>query len=245
VKFFISIIFILSNLFALSESVKDNLRLVYQEASKYKAYDGHTFNDTMVCITLTETSGGKNLIGDSFYKTGKEKHFFLKSLGINQVKLETAIIVLRKYNLGYEHLLHKNPFAFKEYIPLLDKLSYFQNIKRRYIKKRKTQRTKRVLKWVDREINYLLSKIKKYKDYYKKDEKIVSLLLSDKRFNTMIAVHYLIMNYEYAKRKRMWNPYFKAISKYNDGWKNIRYYKRVQRNMKFWRKIKKSILKGN
>jgi len=226
---------------SLFAGVQETLYTVYNEASKYKAKDGHVFNDTMAQICLTETSGGFQIIGDSFYKTGREKHLFNKSIGINQVKLSTAITVLRRFDLGYKNLLHKDPFAYKKYIPLLARIEYLQNRKNLLIRKLKRKYSKKnykELKYIERKMNSLMNEAEKYKEYYLKDERIVSLLMSDMRFNTMIATNYLIMNYEYAQRKKMWNPYFKTISRYNGGWKNTSYFKKVMSKKGLWKRYK-------
>jgi len=222
---------------SLFAGVQETLYTVYNEASKYKAKDGHVFNDTMTQICLTETSGGFQIIGDSFYKTGKEKHLFNKSIGINQVKLSTAITVLRRFDLGHKNLLHKDPFAYKKYIPIFNKIRFLQD-KILEIKKSHKGMKEKELEYVERKLVLLYKKVEPYKEYYLKDERIVSLLMSDIRFNTMIATNYLIMNYEYAQRKKMWNPYFKTISRYNGGWKNTSYFKKVMSKRELWKRYK-------
>jgi len=235
--------FLFVNLFALNESQLKVLQNTYKIASKFKAKDGHIFNDTMCAIVLTETSSGKYIIGDNYYSNGKEKHFLLKSLGIGQVKLETAILMIKKYPKifsDYRYLLHKNQFSYKKYVNYLENIMYFQNIYDRYRnKKHKTKRDIRVIKWSKRELNYYQNKMSKYEKYYYKDMELAQILLSDLDFNIKIGVLYLITNYNYAKSKRMWNPYFKAISRYNGGWKNKKYYKRVMKNMKIIRELKR------
>ena len=135
-------------LFALDNIQLKVLQDVYKIASKFKAKDGHIFNDTMSAIVLTETSAGKYLIGDNYYPNKKEKYFLLKSLGVGQVKLETAILMIKKYPKifkKYNYLNHKDPFAFKKYVSYLENIRYFQNILSRYIKKiHKTKRDKKV-----------------------------------------------------------------------------------------------------
>ena len=134
-------------LFALDNIQLKVLQDVYKIASKFKAKDGHIFNDTMSAIVLTETSAGKYLIGDNYYPNKKEKYFLLKSLGVGQVKLETAILMIKKYPKifkKYNYLNHKDPFAFKKYVSYLENIRYFQNILSRYIKKiHKTKRDKK------------------------------------------------------------------------------------------------------
>jgi len=222
------------------ESQNKILKMAYDIGSQYKAIDNHIFNDTICAILLTESSGGKFLVGDNYFSNGKEKPFLLKSLGAGQVKLETAIIVLRKYpSLFPNHLiyLHKKPFAYKKYYIYLQNISYYSDILRRY-KYKKTKRAYKVRRWAKRELAYFKRKMKPYKEYYKLDLELAQLLLSDNRFNIKVALVHLITNYNEALKRKMPNPYFKAISRYNGGWHNKRYYKKVMKNMKLWRAIK-------
>jgi len=231
-------------LFALSPIQNNILKMAYKTASQYKAKDGHIFNDTICSILLTESSAGRYLIGDNYFTNGKEKPFLLKSLGVGQVRLETAIELIKKYPSyfpNYVSLIHKDPLAFKVYSKYLIKIAYYEDIVNRYQNKR-TGRAKRVLRWANRELKYYKRKMYKYKDYYTKDLTLAQLLLSDSKFNVKVAVLHLIDNYNTALKRRMSNPYFRAISRYNGGWFNKIYYKRVMKNMKVWRQIKKSVL---
>jgi len=233
-------IFLFSFLYALTNSQINILKTAYKIGSQYRANDGHVFNDTICAIILTESSGGKFLIGDNYFVNGNEKPFLLKSLGVGQIQLQTAIRIIKKYPAyfpNYVEYLHKNPYAYKIYSKYLVKINYFEDIIKRY-KHKKGNRAKRVLKWAIRELKYYKRKMKKYKKYYINDYYLAQLLLSDIKFNIKIAVLHLIDNYNYALKKKMWNPYFKAISRYNGGWSNRKYYKKVMKNMKVWRKIK-------
>jgi len=235
-----------TNINALDKIQTNVLKIAYKEASKYKAKDGHIFNDTICAIILTESSAGKYIIGDN-YLNGKEKPFILKSLGVGQVKLETAIIMISKYPKEfkkYQYFLHKDKFAFKKYSKYLQNIRYFSYLKDKYKRRIKShignqKRNKRVLKWIEKELKYNKSKFKPFKKYYYKDLQLAQILLSDLRFNIKISTFYLIYNYENAIKRGFKNPWFIAISRYNGGYKNIKYYKRVIRNMKIIRKIKR------
>jgi hypothetical protein len=239
------ILFVLPSLiFALTTTQINILKTTYKIASYYQAKDGHKFNDTMCAIILTESSAGRYLIGDIYFATGKEKPFLLKSLGIGQIKLETAIRMILKYPQyfkNYRNFIHKNPFAFKKYVIYLQNIAYYENIIHRY-KNKHTKRAKKVLRWAKRELRYNQNKMNKYKHYYQKDFQLAELLLSDIVFNIKIGTLYLITNYNEAKKRHMWNPWFKAISKYNGGWYNKRYYKKVIKNMKIWRTVKNAYI---
>lgn len=76
------------------------------------------------------------------------------------------------------------------------------------------------------------------------DNRIINLLLTNTNFSVAISSKYLIMNYEIAQRRHMWNPYLKAISHYNGGWLNYVYIHRVMKNLVIIKKlIKKGIIK--
>jgi len=242
-KFLISILLI-SNLFGVSFSQKNVLKTTYKVASWFSAKDGHIFNDTMVAIVLRESSGGRQLIGDS-YINGVEKPFIMKSLGVGQVKLETAIHMIMAHKDIYKNFqvyIHKNPFAFKKYYKYLIKIEYYQDILRRY-KNKNDARSIRVKKWANKELRYYEKLFRPYKEYYKKDLELAQLLLSDIEFNVSVGTLYLIQNYEIALKRHYSNPWFRAISRYNGGWNNKTYYKKVLEKMKIWRKIKNQISK--
>jgi len=231
---------------ALDKNQLNILKIAYKEASKYKAKNGHVFNDTVCAIILTESSAGKYLVGDN-YLNGKEKPFILKSLGVGQIKLETAIFIISKYPKEFKkylHFIHENKYAFKEYSNYLQNIRYFSYLKNKYKKRIRLhignqKRNKKVLKWIKRELKYNKLKFKPFKKYYYKDLRLAQLLLSDVKFNIKVSTFYLIYNYEHALKKRFKNPWFITISKYNGGYNNIKYYKRVLNNMKIIRKIKK------
>jgi len=235
-----------SNLKALDEIQLNVLKTAYNVSSKYKAIDGHVFNDTVCSIILTESSAGKQLVGDN-YLNGKEKPFILKSLGVGQVKLETAIIIISKYPKQfkkYHYFLHKDKFAFKKYSKYLQNIQYFSYLKKKYQNRMlknigNQSRNRKVLKWVNKELKYNKIKFNPYKKYYYKDLQLAQILLSDLRFNIKITTFYLIYNYENAIKKGFKNPWFKSISRYNGGYNNIKYYKRVIKNMKIIIKLKR------
>jgi len=58
---------------------------------------------------------------------------------------------------------------------------------------------------------------------------LIMLLLTNVNFNIKVAACSLVSNYEIAKKRRMWNPYIKAISRHNGGWFNYRYVNHVTR----------------
>lgn len=73
----------------------ETLALVKEVASQYPSKTGETFEKTAMAICLTETSAGVLKVGD----IGKDPNIFNASLGIMQVRLETARFIANKLGL--------------------------------------------------------------------------------------------------------------------------------------------------
>lgn len=166
------------NLFAMSEMQIQNLQDAYSIGKTTRTSDGLTFENTLAAIMLTESSAGKNLVGDDRFEDGSKKPLHQSSLGTMQMQIKTARYLADKY----------------------PQLSW--------------------LKLLD-------------------DGQLTTQILNSPQFSSMLAGYYLKLNYEVAKKRGYWNPYFKAISRYNGGWNNTTYYKRVMRNMKIIKKLVK------
>lgn len=76
----------------LTQKQAQTLELVYEIARKYPDKTGETFEKTVMAICLTETSASVHRIGD----LGKNPNVFTASLGIMQVRLETARFIAKK-----------------------------------------------------------------------------------------------------------------------------------------------------
>ena len=70
------------------------LKMVRSIALQYPNATGETFENTAMAICLTETSAGVFKVGD----IGKDPNIFNASLGIMQVRLETAKFLAKKLN---------------------------------------------------------------------------------------------------------------------------------------------------
>ena len=66
------------------------LKVVYNIGSKISSTNGLSFEKTLTSIVLTETSGGKYLIGDSFTKKKVRRHLLKNSLGPFQIRIDTV-----------------------------------------------------------------------------------------------------------------------------------------------------------
>ncbi|MDX1809987.1 MAG: hypothetical protein R3331_10640 [Sulfurospirillaceae bacterium] len=96
-SFIIILIFSTSNLVASKLSLQqiETLKIVKDIAKQYPNKSGETFEYTAMAICLSETSAGVFKIGD----IGKDPNIFKASLGIMQVRLETARFISEKLNL--------------------------------------------------------------------------------------------------------------------------------------------------
>jgi len=96
-SFIIICIFFASSLVASKLSPKqiETLKIVRDIAKQYPNANGETFENTAMAICLSETSAGVFKVGD----IGKDPNIFKASLGIMQVRLETARFVAQKLNL--------------------------------------------------------------------------------------------------------------------------------------------------
>jgi hypothetical protein len=96
-NFIIILIFSTSSLVASTLSFQqiETLKIVKSIAKQYPNQSGETFEYTAMAICLTETSAGVFKVGD----IGKDPNIFKASLGIMQVRLETARFIAEKLKL--------------------------------------------------------------------------------------------------------------------------------------------------
>jgi hypothetical protein len=84
----------MANSAVLSSKQIKTLKMVKKIAIQYPNKVGETFENTAMAICLTETSAGVFKVGD----IGKDPNIFNASLGIMQVRLETAKFLAKKLN---------------------------------------------------------------------------------------------------------------------------------------------------
>ena len=73
--------------------------------------------------------------------------------------------------------------------------------------------------------------LEQYKHLLDNDTALIKKLALDARFGALIAVNYLKLNYEHAKRRKIADPWFYAVSKYNGGSKNFTYVNLIKSKM--------------
>ena len=176
-KYVFLLLFVSSQIFALSKSQVKTIEIAYNIGKQIKTKDNMSFEKALSGIVLQESSAGRELRGDK-YKNGKLKSLHDSSLGIFQIKLSTA-------------------------------------------------------KWIIKHNKFM----NKYFKYMLKDDKIlVNMLFTNKTFSALTAGKYLKTMYEEAKRKKLSDPWMRAISRYNGGWNNMTYFKKVMKRIHYLEK---------
>lgn len=225
-----------------------SLNITYNKGVDLKEETGLSFEDTLCAIQLTESSGGRNIIGDQ-YINGRSVELFKSSLGPMQEQIRTVREIMEKNpevmaEFG-ERYWYKTPHGefdkyYNQYTKISDKVNYYTKIVNNpkwY--KRTDKKGKDTMRWANAMLKKYQNKFKKYEGYVNKDQALINLLLTDVEASTYFAFYYLKMNYETAKRDGMSNPFFRSVSRYNGGWNNTPYYKRVMKNLKEVRRLKK------
>ena len=92
-KFVVALSFVTSTLFALSQKQIDILQAVRDVARTIPDNKGETYEDTLSAICLTESSAGRDMIGDFKKGTSVTK----ASLGAMQIQARTARFMARTY----------------------------------------------------------------------------------------------------------------------------------------------------
>jgi len=93
-------------LLALSAEQEQVINESYNIGKQVKAKDGMTFEWALAAVGMTESSSGRNIIGDEHYSRKLKK----ASLGVYQVRFDTAIYIIKRdklMNKYYSFLLLK------------------------------------------------------------------------------------------------------------------------------------------
>lgn len=229
-----------------TDKVLRSLNTTYNKGLDLKEETGLSFEETLCAIQLTESSGGKNIIGDQ-YINGFSVELFKSSLGPMQEQIRTVREIMERNSevmaqYGEEYYYKTPHKQFDKYYNLYTKLSkkiaYYSGIVKN--PKGNTRTDKKgldTMRWANAMLKKHQKDFKQYREYVKKDQALINLLLTDVEASTYFAFYYLKMNYNSAKKQGMSNPFFRAISRYNGGWNNTEYYKRVMKNLKEIRRL--------
>ena len=208
----VSMLFSIS-LAKVSKAQIDRIGNIYKIGKSESAKDGTTFEKALSSIYLQESSAGMMVVGDKYEDKYYYKHY-------------NSIVYLDNKKSSYTedgqiYFTYKNKYRKKVYVekgvlkPLhKSSLGGFQI---------KLSTAKAIIK---------KNKMKQYYYLLENDTKLINKLLIDYKFSAKLALKYLIMAYHEASERKMWNPYFKSISRYNGGWKNVTYYTNVMNRMK-------------
>lgn len=236
-------------LYGYSEYQISVLNEVYNTGLEMKAIDGHSFEKTLCAMALTESSAGKNIVGDQQIHS-KYSGLTEASLGVLQTRVITAREMMLKESYMHEnyYYLYVPHRLTQKFTKIKRKINKFTKIVNnpKYYDGINDKKDKQVLKWANRVLDKNKELYKEYYGFSLLDTVLVSKLLGDIHFNTIVAHSYLKYNYDRAVRENRGNPYFGAISKYNGGWHNNLYYERVKKNMKeINRLVKEGIIHKN
>lgn len=212
-----------TNLFAidLDEGQLERITKVYKVSKLFKAKDGTTFEQAMSGIYLRESSAGIYNIGDKYedkyyYKhttNGKTSEIFIDKSDVKVDKDNGQLYyIYKKVNLEF----YKKVFILEGQLKPISESSLGGH-------QIKLDTAKRVI--IERNLI-------QYKAFLKSDKLLISRLMDDVIFSSIIAVNYVILCYEEALDRGYSNPYFRAISRYNGGWSNVDYYKAVESDIK-------------
>lgn len=212
---------------AINKEQLSNLQVVYTEAQKYKASDGKKFHLEISGIFAGELSYGTNkdgLIGDR----GKETlYYYLHYTNKKEDKdIPKRIFIEKKDTITKDnkrYFLYKGKYEKKVY----------------EIEGDLKPIVKSSLGPLQIQPDTAIHTIKKFKSLKNKYQNLLhnklllaNKLLYDLKFSTEIAVHYLILHYEIALKKKIKDPRFYCISKYNGGSENYRYYNKTEARIK-------------
>lgn len=171
------------------------------------------FVKTLQAIAWQESTFGRNLVGDKskivyYYKDGHKRVQVPWSRVRESDKHMYAVVS----NDGTKH--EKQVFVDVKTKELGNAaVGAFQV---------KVQTAKRVIKEMG---------LEQYKHLLDNDTALIKKLALDARFSALIAVNYLKLNYEHAKRRNIADPWFYAVSKYNGGSKNHTYVNLIKSKM--------------
>lgn len=192
------------NLFGVTNSQIENLKLAYDVGKTIQARDGMTFEVALSTVMMSETSGGTALIGDKY----EDVYYIIHDYVEIKIKPTSNKFVLFK-NYNKKVRIHKGKLK-----PIEEcSLGKFQV---------KLSTAKAMIKKYDF--------LKGYRKYLKDDAKLVNILLLFDTKSAKIAGAYLLDRYNLAKKKKLSDPYYRAISAYNGGWNNERYVSKFKEN---------------
>jgi len=186
--------------------------MVISIAKDIKTSTGITFEQALCGMLELESNNGKVLMGDAYnykyYIIKNKKKIFIKSSDVQLIKgTRITVYKSKSYNVRmmYDVTRPKKITDVKYGL-------FHMGI----------EEAKQAIISNDNLYN-------KYKDVIENNTALIMLLLTNVNFNIKVAACSLVSNYEIAKKRRMWNPYIKAISRHNGGWFNYRYVNHVTR----------------
>ena len=189
------------------------VKAIAAEVGRQNCSTDRCFTETLQAIAWQESTFGRNLVGD------KSKIIYYYKDGHKRVQVPWSRV--RESD--------KHMYAVVSGDGTKHKKQVFADVKTKELGNTavgafqvKMQTAKRVIKEMG---------LEQYKHLLDNDTALIKKLALDARFSALIAVNYLKLNYEHAKRRNIADPWFYAVSKYNGGSKNFTYVNLIKSKM--------------
>lgn len=189
------------------------VKQIAAEVASQNCATDRCFTKTLQAIAWQESSFGRNLVGD------KSKIVYYYKDGHKRVQVPWSRV--RESDKHMYAVVSDGDTEHKKQVFVDVKTKELGNTAVGAFQVQK-QTAKRVIKEMG---------LEQYKHLLENDAVLIKKLALDARFGALIAVNYLKLNYEHAKRRNISDPWFYAVSKYNGGSKNHTYVNLIKSKM--------------
>lgn len=197
-----------------SQAKHMSVKKIAADVAEQHCAEDRCFTKTLQAIAWQESMFGKQLVGD------KRKIVYYYQEGQKNVPVRESNV----YRNGKDMYttVHSNGEAQRRhvYIEVKTKELAHSAVGAFQIK---AQTAKHVIQEM---------KLSQFYHLLNNESALIRNLTLDARFAAIIAANYLKLNYEYAVDRKIQNPWFYAVSKYNGGSKNYTYVNLIRDKMK-------------
>lgn len=190
-----------------------SVKEIAANAGRQNCVKDECFTKTLQAIAWQESSFGKQLVGDSkkityYYKDGKKT-----------VNVSKKDVYEDNHGL-YTRVLNGKTRVVKPVHVSVNSRALSKSALGAFQIKSSTAK-------------YVISEmqLKQFYHLLGDDHALITKLVTDHQFGAAIAANYLKMNYEDAVQRKVKNPWFYAVSRYNGGSKNYAYVNRIKDKM--------------
>lgn len=196
-----------------------SVKEIAAEVAEQNCAEDRCFTKTLQAIAWQESSFGKQLVGDKrkivyYYQEG-QKNVPVSKSNVYENGKEMYTTVYSNGDVQRKHI----------YIEVKTKELAHSAVGAFQIK---VQTAKRVIQEM---------KLDQFYHLLNNESALIRKLTLDTRFGAIIAANYLKLNYEYAVNRKIQNPWFYAVSKYNGGSKNYAYVNLIRDKMEKLNKV--------